>query len=312
MPDKLPFEPVNTPVQQIHDPLLQKQGVELYIKREDLNDPEIQGNKWLKLKPALNDARIKNFSHLLTFGGCYSNHIYATAAAGKRFGFKTTGIIRGPEPENYSPTLKFARKMGMTLHFINRALYRSIRTKKDQEEIAAEFQPVYIIPEGGSSSLAVDSCAEFINPLRHHYDIICTAVGTGGTIAGVIKGMDNCGRVIGFPALKGADFLYDDINTLLSDHKDKPVFTNWSLECDYHFGGYAKSSYELEAFILQFYKEYKIILEPVYTGKMLYGLFCLIRQGYFNGGTKILAIHTGGLQGLNGFPELKEKIYKIK
>ncbi len=241
-------------------------------------------------------------------GGCYSNHIFATAAAGKRFGFETIGIIRGPEPEKYSPTLNFAKQAGMRLVFVSRTEFRQLRIQGTRSTFLKRFQPAYFIPEGGTSPQAVDSCAQYIESLKEQYDVFCCATGTGGTTAGFIKGIDNQSQVIGFPVLKNADFLNHDIQLLLNDEISPHHYSHWQLNHDYHFGGYAKSSNKLENFIINFYQQHKIPLEPVYTGKMLFGLFDLIQRDYFKKGSQILAIHTGGLQGLEGFPELKKRL----
>ncbi len=278
------------------------------IKREDLNDPFIQGNKWLKLKPNLELAKQQGYKKLLTFGGCYSNHIYATAAAGQRFNFETIGIIRGPEPKAYSPTLKFAKQAGMQLHFIDRKKYRIIQDIKIQQELSEAFQPVYIIPEGGSNHLAVNSCAEYIQTIPPDYDIVTCACGTGGTLAGLIKGLNGSKQIIGFPVLKGGDFLYTDIKNFLTFNSKHTHFDNWSLNTDYHFGGYGRSTEQLDDFIVNFYQQHNILLEPVYTGKMMFALYDLIKKGYFKKNTRILAIHSGGIQGLDGFPKLKERL----
>lgn len=282
--------------------------MQLSLKREDLNDATIQGNKWLKLKPNLELARQQGYKKLLTFGGCYSNHIYATAAAGQRFGFETIGIIRGPEPKQYSPTLQFAQKAGMQLHFIDRSLYRKISELQTQQAISRPFQPAYILPEGGSNALAVSSCAEYARSLPQDYDIICCACGTGGTLAGLIQGLNHSKKVIGFPVLKGGDFLYSDIQSYLSAGNRHQSYNNWSLISDYHFGGYGRCTSPLENFIIEFYQQQEILLEPVYTGKMLFALFDLIEKGYFQKNTRILAIHSGGIQGLDGFPRLKARL----
>ena len=273
-----------------------------------MNDPFIQGNKWLKLRPNLIAAKAKGINKLLTFGGCYSNHIYATAAAGKRFGFETIGIIRGPEPENYSNTLNFAKKAGMQLQFINRQQYRSKNDPEFIEELSRTYQPVYIIPEGGSNNLAVESCAQYIQNISPEYDVIGCSCGTGGTIAGFIKGLNNSRNIIGFPALKGGDFLYQEIQSFLKLKDNKQQFDNWTLKTDYHFGGYAKCNSQLKDFIVNFYERHNIPLEPVYTGKMMFGLFDLIQKGHFKKDSHILAIHSGGLQGLDGFPDLKKEM----
>ena len=258
------------------------------------------------MRPNLAAAKAKGINKLLTFGGCYSNHIYATAAAGKRFGFETIGIIRGPEPETYSTTLNFAKQAGMLLKFINRQQYRSKNDPEIIKEITKTYQPVYIIPEGGSNALAVESCAQYIKNISSEYNVISCSCGTGGTIAGFIKGLNNSRNIIGFPALKGGDFLYQEIQSFLKHADSKHQFNNWTLMTDYHFGGYGRCNNQLKDFIVNFYQTHNIPLEPVYTGKMMFGLFDLIQQGYFEKGSHILAIHSGGLQGLDGFPDLKK------
>ena len=297
-----------TPVQSIDEPLFQSLSIRLSIKREDLNDKEIQGNKWLKLKSNLEQARQQGYKSLLTFGGCYSNHIYATAAAGRRFGFNTIGIIRGPEPKQLSPTLNFALQAGMQLHFLNRLEYRNIHDTKVQQRIIEPFLPAYIIPEGGSNQLAVNSCADYASTLPAEYDVISCACGTGGTLAGLIKGSDSSKSLLGIPVLKGAEFLFEDISNFLKTDISTDKSNNWTLNTNYHFGGYAKSSAELEDFIVAFYHSHGIKLEPVYTGKMMYALYDLIKKGYFEKNSRILAIHSGGIQGLDGFPELKKRL----
>ena len=273
-----------------------------------MNDPFIQGNKWIKLKPNLISARQQGYKTLLTFGGCYSNHIYATAAAGQRFDFKTIGIIRGPEPAIYSSTLNFAKKMGMQLTFISRKEYRTIKDEVTQQKLKTDYKHAYIIPEGGSNALAVNSCADYAKDLPKQFDVISCACGTGGTIAGLIKGLDHSKRVIGIPVLKGADFLYSDINDYLKPESETTSYDNWTLNNDYHFGGYGRSSTDLEDFIVSFYQRHQILLEPVYTGKMMFALYDLIQKGYFSENTRILALHSGGLQGLEGFPELQKRL----
>jgi len=196
----------------------------------------------------------------------------------------------------------------MQLHFINRSLYRTVQELRVQQEISQPFQPVYIIPEGGSNQLAVDTCAGYIQTIPADYDIIACACGTGATLAGFIKGLNNAVRVIGFPVLKGGEFLNADIQRFLSAERGHQHYHNWTLNTDYHFGGYGRSSDQLNDFIVNFYRHHRILLEPVYTGKMMFGLYDLIQQGYFEPGSRILAIHSGGLQGIEGFPELKQQL----
>lgn len=197
----------------------------------------------------------------------------------------------------------------MQLHFIDRKIYRTIQDIQIQQELSTPFQPTYIIPEGGSNHLAVNSCVEYTKTIPTDYDIITCACGTGGTLAGIIKGMGGKKNIIGFPVLKGGDFLYSDIQNFLSNSSTQLNFDNWTLNTEYHFGGYGRTTEQLNDFIINFYQQHKILLEPVYTGKMMFAIYDLIKKGYFKKGTKILAIHSGGIQGLDGFPELKESLH---
>ena len=288
-----------TPLIEIYDDLLTGKGVRVFVKREDKTDKFISGNKWYKLKYNLIEAREKGYNTLLTFGGAFSNHIHATAAAGKKYGFKTIGIIRGEAHSPLNPTLLFAQKNGMHLEYIDRLSYRK---KYDSELIKywnEKFGDFYLIPEGGSNHLAVKGCTEIVSSIELKYDIICSACGTGGTLAGLILGSDNKTFVLGFSVLKGGEFLYQNISRHLQYYSaaDK---NNWQVNLDYHFGGYAKITKELVAFCNEFYEKHSILIEPIYTGKMFFGLFDLINQDYFPVNTTIIAVHTGGLQGIEG------------
>ncbi len=244
---------------------------------------------------------------LLTFGGAYSNHIAATAAAGFEHNFKTIGIIRGDElatnldktlKEN--PTLKFASEHNMKFHFVSRSEYRNKTTPEFIANLKEKFGNFYLVPEGGTNNFAVKGCEEILSDSDEQYHIICCAIGTGGTISGLINSSKKHQKIIGFPALKG-DFLQKEIE------KHLLINDNWSLNTEYHFGGYAKISEELITFINKFKSETQIPLDPIYTGKMLFGIVDLIKKDYFNKGTKILAIHTGGLQGIEGMNNLLKK-----
>ncbi|MHA6250187.1 1-aminocyclopropane-1-carboxylate deaminase/D-cysteine desulfhydrase [Pontibacter sp. CAU 1760] len=293
---------METPLQQLQDSLLDEQELTLYIKREDLLHPTISGNKWRKLKYNLQEATRQVHHTLLTFGGAYSNHIAATAAAGQEFGFGTVGIIRGEEHLPLNPTLQFAVSCGMQLQYISREQYR----RKDElaflQKLSKQYKQPYILPEGGTNSLAVKGCIEIVQDIAVDYDYICCAAGTGGTAAGFIAGLKGEKQVLIFPALKGGDFLKKDIEQLVYTYCGQE-FGNWSLITGYHFGGYAKVKPELLAFMQAFQEQHDIPLEPIYTGKMLFGLFDLIGQGYFPKGSRIVAIHTGGLQGNAGFKQ---------
>jgi 1-aminocyclopropane-1-carboxylate deaminase len=277
--------------------------ISLTIKREDLIHPFVSGNKFRKLKYNLLQAKAENKTTLLTFGGAFSNHIAAVAYAGKEQGFKTIGIIRGEEildkiEEN--PTLKFAQENGMQFEFVTREDYRHKSEASFIEKLKDKFGDFYLVPEGGTNELAVKGCEEILTDEDAVFDYVCCAVGTGGTISGLINSALSHQKVLGFPALKG-DFLTDEIRIFAK--KD-----NWNLISDYHFGGYGKINLELIEFINAFFEENKVPLDPIYTGKMVFGVIDLIHKNYFPAGSKILLIHTGGLQGIDGMNiKLKQK-----
>jgi 1-aminocyclopropane-1-carboxylate deaminase len=287
----------------------EKNDISLFLKREDLIHPYVSGNKYRKLKYNLAQAKKENYTTLLTFGGAYSNHIAALAFAGKEAGFKTIGVIRGEELATKiqdNPTLTFAQKCGMTFLFETRANYRNKNEIAYLHQLIEKFGSFYLIPEGGTNEFAIKGCEEILTPEDKVFDYICCSVGTGGTIAGIINSSNSNQNVLGFPALKG-DFLKQEIQQMVQ--KD-----NWELNSDYHFGGYAKVSPELILFINSFYENTKILLDPVYTAKLLFGIINLINQGYFPNGSKILAIHTGGIQGIQGMNIKLEDLHlpKIK
>jgi len=278
-------------------------GVELYLKREDKIHPFISGNKYRKLKYNLIESQNKKHDTLLTFGGAYSNHIAAVASAGKEFGFKTIGVIRGEELADKiseNPTLSVAQNCGMQFKLISREVYRTKTTSSFINTLKNELGNFYMIPEGGTNELAVKGCEEIFIEEDKTFDIICCPVGTGGTISGLINASEPNQKILGFAALKG-DFLQKEIGKFTAK-------SNWELVTDYHFGGYAKINSTLVEFINRFKQEYNIPLDPIYTGKMMFGIFDLIKKGYFKKGAKILAIHTGGLQGIDGMNiKLKQK-----
>jgi 1-aminocyclopropane-1-carboxylate deaminase len=278
-------------------------SVKVFIRREDLIHPFVSGNKFRKLKYNLLQAKKENQHTLLTFGGAYSNHIAATAFAGKENGFQTVGVIRGEELEakiDENPTLQFAQDCGMKFEFVSRDAYRLKDTANFVEKLREKHGSFYLVPEGGTNEFAVNGCEEILNKADEDYDFICCAVGTGGTISGLINGSFEGQKVLGFPALKG-DFLQKDIRNFAKNN-------NFSLLNEYHFGGYGKVTSELIEFINSFYKKNKIPLDPIYTGKMVFGVIDLIQKNYFPKNAKILLIHTGGLQGVAGMNlQLKNK-----
>ena len=297
----------NSEIQQVFFSEIAHKKVSLFIKREDALHPFISGNKYRKLKYNLIEASKQHKKTLVTFGGAYSNHIAAAAAAGHQFNFKTIGVIRGDEfakdVNKYvqnNPTLKFASEKNMQFHFVSRSEYRNKTTAKFIENLKIKFGDFYLVPEGGTNEFAVKGCEEILNENDKQFDVICSSIGTGGTISGIINSVKNHQKVIGFPALKG-DFLASEIKKYVRRNE------NWSLNTNYHFGGYAKISIELINFINNFKRETNIPLDPVYTGKLMFGIVDLIKNGYFKPGTKILVIHTGGLQGISGMNLLLEK-----
>lgn len=273
-------------------------GISLTVKREDQLHPEISGNKYRKLKYNILEAQKQQKKTLLTFGGAYSNHIAATAAAGKEYGFKTIGIIRGDELTNKvseNPTLTYAQSCGMIFKFISRSDYRKKEEVSFIEALDKEYGDFYLIPEGGTNKLAVKGCEEILTKDDVDFDYICTCVGTGGTIAGIINSAKTRQKVLGFSALKG-DFLEEEI-------RKYTTLNGWQLITDYHFGGYGKIKPELITFMNEFKEKTGISLDPIYTGKMVFGIIDMIKKNLIDKNSKILVIHTGGLQGIKGVNE---------
>ncbi|WP_323788356.1 1-aminocyclopropane-1-carboxylate deaminase/D-cysteine desulfhydrase [Psychroserpens sp.] len=267
----------------------------VFIKPEYLNHPHVSGNKLRKLKYNLLEAKKLNKKTLLTFGGAFSNHIAAVAHAGQENNFQTIGVIRGEELKDLrtlNSTLSVSKACGMQFKFVSREHYRHKTSKSFIEQLEKEFGDFYLIPEGGTNELAVKGCEEILEEVNEKFDYICCPVGTGGTISGLINASNSNQKIIGFPALKG-DFLQEEITKFVNKN-------NWELVSDYHFGGYAKINEDLIQFINRFKKKYNVPLDPVYTGKMMYGIYDLISKDYFEKDAKILAIHTGGLQGIVG------------
>lgn len=273
--------------------------ISLFIKRDDLLHPHISGNKFRKLKYNLAEAKAKKYKKILTYGGAFSNHIVAVAAAGKEYGFQTIGVIRGEELVSQiadNPSLKFAQACGMILEFVSREQYRYKYEKSALEFWRKKYGEFYLLPEGGSNALAVKGCEEILTKADEVFDYVCCAVGTGGTIAGLINSAQPHQKIIGFPALKG-DFLPEDIRKFTANKMGE-------LITDYHFGGYGKVTPQLIQFLNDFHDQHHIPLDPIYTGKMVFGVMDLIEKNYFKKGSNILLIHTGGLQGIRGINKI--------
>jgi len=283
---------------RITDPVLDQYGIELWLKRDDLLHPVISGNKWRKLKYILDHALSLGSDTIISMGGAYSNHLHALAYAGKALGLKTVGIIRGEQPQTLTPTLLDMQDWGLELKYVSRSDYRMLRQYKNWHDLPGIKPGQYWLPEGGAQDLALQGVAEMVSEITMPYDRICVACGTGTTLAGIIAAVPESVQITGFAALKNAGFLINDVETLLQQPRD-----NWQINMDYHFGGFAKTTAELLSFIEGFEQANAILLEPVYTGKLLYALYDLIKKQYFKPGQRIVAVHTGGLQGKRGFSE---------
>lgn len=285
-----------SPVHQIQHPLFDEKGLKFFIKRDDLIHPLISGNKWRKLKYPLNKARAENKNHLVTFGGAYSNHLLATAAAATKFGFKSTGFVRGETVDN--DTLFMCRLHGMQLLFTDRDNYRD-KPALFQQYFGGDTA-AFFIDEGGASAEAANGCSELVPELPQTYQHLFCACGTGTTAAGIINGI-TAGQVPtqfhAIPVFKGGDFMRHEIDKYLL------APASYQLHTDYHFGGYAKTTPALINFIKEFIAATGILIEPVYTGKMLYAIFDLAQKNYFKPGDDILAVHSGGIWGLLGMKD---------
>jgi 1-aminocyclopropane-1-carboxylate deaminase len=280
------------------------EGIRLFVKRDDLLEPEIQGNKWRKLHLLLQSETFGPERGIISFGGPFSNHLYAVAAAGKRFGFPTVGIVRGvfDDPEN--PTLAHARACGMQLRFVPKKVYDEGLGSLQIQEIIHSFPIYYVLPEGGSTALGVEGCTSIGREILAQITgknnlVVCVPAGTGCTAAGLIAGLAGQGRVLVFPATT-VNLDRARIHTHLQE-AGYPPYDNFDIISDYTFGGFAQLSDELMLFVQRFVAQYQIMPDPIYTAKMFYGIFDLLERGYFSPGTKIAALHTGGLQGWNGF-----------
>ncbi|MGG7469199.1 1-aminocyclopropane-1-carboxylate deaminase/D-cysteine desulfhydrase [Chryseobacterium arthrosphaerae] len=292
---QFPTEPV--PIQEI---LIYK-NIRVFIKREDLIHPQISGNKYWKLFYNVNHYLEKDPEkpYIITFGGAFSNHIAAVSAVGSRASIPTLGIIRGEELQHKwrdNPTLLFAKRNGMNLKFVTREEYR--HKEKLTEFLQQEFPDALVVPEGGTNEEAVAGVKMMLNEQTKDFDYLCTAVGTGGTIAGISKFCEDNQKVIGFKAVDDA--------SLENKIFELTLKRNFDL-IDSCFGGYGKISDENIRFINDFKEKYDIPLEPVYTGKMMQKVFEMIDEGFFPENSRVLCFHTGGLQGIEGANLLLEK-----
>ncbi|MEQ8908063.1 MAG: pyridoxal-phosphate dependent enzyme [Vicingaceae bacterium] len=287
-----------SPIEELKNPTFQQKGVRVFMKRDDLVHPEISGNKWRKLKFNILAAKAEGKTSILTFGGAFSNHIAATAVACRLAGMESIGVIRGDEFKSLNPTLKLAKEAGMHLHFVPRNEYKRRNELAYRNRLLDQYPNAYLVPEGGANQNGVRGCEEIMSETDHSFDYLLTAAGTGTTAAGLLKSMQK-GRLVVFSALKGAASLEEDI-VEMAGYSYSGALT---MQNDFHFGGYAKLKPGLVNFVNQFYLDFKIPLDLVYTGKMVYGFWQLLEADFFPLGSQVLLLHTGGLQGNKGMQE---------
>lgn len=276
----------NTPIQPIYHPIVQKHQVDLWIKRDDLIHPFVSGNKWRKLQFVFEDATQKKATRLVSFGGPYSNHLVALACAGAMANIQTKAFVRGEPVSNHM--LQLCKSWGMELSFVTRTAYQNKQLLFEENQLAGD----YFIDEGGRGNLAVKGCSDIIPSNQPFTHAVC-AVGTGTTFAGIVQQSNLLGILpLGIVVLKGAQGIEQDIQALCNDTD------RFELMHQFHEGGYAKSTDALWSFIDDFAAQTGILLDQVYTGKMMKAVFTLIESGYFPAQSKILTVHTGGLLGL--------------
>lgn len=266
-----------SPLVELADERVAGAGLRVLLKRDDLIHPAFPGNKWRKLKYHLAAATAAGHDTLLTFGGAYSNHLRATAAAGHYFGFSTVGVVRGEEHSPLNPVLAAAAGHGMTLTYVDRARYRAKTSPEFAAQLRREFGDFYLVPEGGAGAPGVQGCSEIVGEIGEPFDVLCCAVGTGTTLAGVSRSLASGQRAVGFSVLKGGGLPEECVG-------------DWSVETEFHFGGFAKRNPELDAFVDDFRERHGITLDWVYEGKMMYGLFQLAQRGDFPPGTTLVAL----------------------
>lgn len=290
-------------IQRLRTQWLEQYPVAVSILRADRIDPDISGNKFFKLLPNIEAARAAGYQRILSFGGAWSNHLHALAAAGKRYGFATVGVVRGERPEPLNACLRDAAAWGMQLHFVSRADYRKKNTAASRFALFQQFGPCFIIPEGGANLCGITGCQSIISPeLEDGFTHVMVPCGTGTTLCGLIT--STVLQVTGIQALQGKGYIRSEVNAMLKQHGLTVRSRHWEVLDEFHGGGFAKADPELLAFISEFREETTIPLEPVYSGKLLMALRSLLASGHFPAGSRILLVHGGGLQGARGYPQL--------
>jgi 1-aminocyclopropane-1-carboxylate deaminase len=293
-------------IKTIDGRLLREKGIVLDVALLDSIHPEFGGNKWFKLKYNFEEAKRRNAKAILTFGGAFSNHVYATAAACKAFNMPCIGLIRGEEADSNNSTLSKVKVFGMQLDFLSRLDYAEKDTELFEYELHEKYGNIYIVPEGGANFFGINGCMEILKGIQNHYDTIIVSCGTATTLTGIILSAQPHQKIIGFVPIKGGAYLYETIqynlnNFLGSKEAAEELMKNVSLIDDYHFGGFAKVNEALRQSKHKLEQIFGFELDYVYTAKMFHGLFDKIEKGEIQSHQKILAIHTGGLQGNKGF-----------
>lgn len=308
---------IPSPLQEVSFSELNERNIALYIKRDDLIHPEVSGNKWRKLRLNIEQAQLKGKSTIVTMGGAHSNHIAATAKTAELHGMESVGIIRGEDADLNNQTLSFAQSCGMKMLKISRTEYRNSDSWDFKEWLKERFENFYFIPQGGANFYGVNGCMDIMKEIRAELtpDCIFISCGTATTLSGLIQGNADGVKLVGVSALKGGNFLLEDIRkNLMTVYSDRETtdyaMENLKLLTDYHFGGFAKINHELVSFMRKFYRETKVKLDPIYTAKTAYAMVEIARSKHNKNPEKWVLIHTGGLQGIPAMEErLGEKIY---
>ena len=284
---------IPSPIAEIKSDLISKKKLKVYVKREDLIHPIISGNKWRKLKYNFELIKKNKIKEVLSFGGAYSNHLHALSWYANTQKIKSIGIVRGNESDELNSTLSFCKKNNMDLYYLDRDIYRINKYSNNLiNDLNKKYKNIYMIPEGGCNYLGIKGCEEILFEEDEKFDFICASFGTGCTSAGIINSLRKNEYFLAFSSLKGGERMRENISKMCNHSK------NWQIISNYHFGGFARKNKELDLFIQNFYLKHKIILDPVYTAKLFFGIFDLISNNYFKTNSKILIIHTGGLQGI--------------
>lgn len=310
----------NPIIQKLHSGLFNERNLSFEVLRLDLLDPEISGNKWFKLKRNIQKAKSENFKTIITFGGAFSNHIAATAASCKLDGLNSVGVIRGDETQDLNTTLLKAKENGMLLHFVSREIYSHKTEESFKSELIKIFGEHYLIPEGGNNEEGILGCTEILKPEWDH-DIIFCACGTAATFAGILGSLKPKQLLVGISVLKGENTLVNDalnqMHSVFPQQKfsvkgnealSKDEIVENCISNNYCFNGYAKMDKQLVAFKNIFEKDFDIPLDYIYTNKLFYAVFDLMKHNKIKENSKILIIHCGGLQGNKGF----EKRYNLE